>query len=364
MNHPSGERRHLHSATRHTFMAKAPANMDKRAHRMQWWRQARFGMFIHWGLYSALGGIWNGRKVRFGPAEWIMCEKLIPKRSYRRIAADFNPVDFDADRIARLAKAAGMKYMVFTAKHHDGFSMFHSRLTRYNIVDATPFKRDPVAELAAACDRHELRFGLYYSQLDWNWSAAPLAFAPIVNFADYLDFLMGQLEELLTGYGPVSTLFFDGDWMPQWTAKTGARVEALCRSLQPDVIINDRVGKRYLPEGVLVAGKPLTEHFPILKKFDPGAEAGDYLTPEQYVPARGFPRDWETCMTMNGSWGYNSFDNNWKTVAQINAILADTISRGGNLLLNIGPDGKGNIPAMCEEILMELGNSNEKEAGN
>jgi alpha-L-fucosidase len=330
---------------------------------MQWWRQARFGMFIHWGLYSALGGIWKGRRVRFGPAEWIMCEKLIPKRSYRRIAADFNPVDFDADRIARLAKAAGMKYMVFTAKHHDGFSMFHSRLTRYNIVDATPFQRDPVAELAAACDRHGLRFGLYYSQLDWNWSAAPLAFAPIVKFADYLDFLMGQLEELLTHYGPVSTLFFDGDWMPQWTAKTGARVESLCRSLQPDVIINDRVGKRYLPEGVLIAGKPLTEHFPFLKKFDPGAGAGDYLTPEQYVPARGFPRDWETCMTMNGSWGYNSFDNNWKTVAQINAILADTISRGGNLLLNIGPDGKGNIPAMCEEILMEIGNWSAQDTG-
>lgn len=321
--------------------------------RMQWWREARFGMFIHWGLYSQLGGAWKGRQEKRAPSEWIMAAKQIPHRQYKKIARDFNPVEFDARAWAALARGAGMKYMVITSKHHDGFSMFRSALSDYNIADATPFGRDPVAELAAACGDSGVRFGLYYSQLDWRWSILPSPLGLIPNYRKYYKFLKGQLEELLTRYGPVAVLFFDGDWMPQWTKRNGRDVERLCRSLQPEIIINDRVGKRLILDS-FVAGKPLVAHFPFLQKMSAG-HLGDYVTPEQYVPERPPGGDWETCMTMNTSWGYKSFDHEWKSVNELIATLATVVSNGGNLLLNVGPDEKGNIPEPSVVRLREIG---------
>jgi len=321
--------------------------------RMKWWREARFGMFIHWGLYSLLGGTWKNIRANSSPSEWIMASRLIPKNQYRKIARDFNPVEFDARAWAELAVSAGMKYLVITAKHHDGFSMYRTKLSDYNIYDATSFKRDPLAELAEACSDVGLRFGIYYSQLDWNWGNLPAPLGFISNYPKYLDFLKGQLRELLTGYGEISALFFDGDWMAQWSMKDGRDVERMCRELQPGIIINDRVGKRTIMDS-FVAGKPLAAHMPFLK-IRTRKRLGDYVTPEQYVPGSPPEGDWETCMTMNTSWGYKSFDNYWKSAGELVSTLVGAASGGGNLLLNIGPDGNGRIPTQSVTRLNEIG---------
>lgn len=321
--------------------------------RMNWWREARFGMFIHWGLYSLLGGTWKNRRANNSPSEWIMASRFIPKCQYRKIARDFNPVEFDAREWAELAVSSGMKYMVITAKHHDGFSMYRTKLSDFNIYDATPFERDPIAELAEACRDAGLRFGIYYSQLDWNWGALPAPLGFISNYPKYLDFLKGQLRELLTQYGEISNLFFDGDWMAQWSIEDGRDVERMCRELQPGIIINDRVGKRSIMDS-FVAGKPLAAHLPFLK-IQPRERLGDYATPEQYVPGSPPEGDWETCMTMNTSWGYKSYDSKWKSPGELIATLIDAASGGGNLLLNIGPDGKGRIPEQSIASLNEIG---------
>lgn len=312
--------------------------------RMAWWRAARFGMFIHWGLYSELAGEWRGRRARLDNTEWIMAEKMIFPRAYMRTAQRFNPVKFDADAWAQLALNAGMKYVVITAKHHEGFSMYHSKLTDYNIVDATPFGRDPMTELSEACRARGLRFGFYYSQLDWHRSLFPGGMTWTPRFREYLEFMKGQLEELLTNYGPVSVLFFDGDWMPQWTRAVGREVEAHCRALQPDVIINNRVGKR-----------PLASTIMPLQPFVPPTGHGDYETPEQSVIRKPPPRDWETNMTMNKTWGFSRHDHNWKSTKELIRILCETASKGGNLLLNVGPTGQGEIPEPSVTRLREIG---------
>lgn len=316
----------------------------ERDRRMAWWHEARFGMFIHWGLYSMLAGEWKGRKSR-RYSEWIMFERMIPDSVYSKIARDFNPVDFDAREWVKIAKNAGMKYLVVTSKHHDGFCLFHSKLTKYNIVDATPFKRDIIAELAEACREGGIRFGIYYSQLDWHHSFIPGFFGLMPNFPKYFEYMKGQLTELLTNYGPVSTLFFDGDWMIQWSRKKGEEIEALCRSLQPDVIINNRVGKR----------PTFLVDFPLFQKLTMNSTGGDYETPEQYILNDIPSRDWETCMTMNDTWGCNRNDNNWKSGRDLTRMLIDTASKGGNFLLNVGPDGTGKIPEPSVERLKEMG---------
>ncbi len=323
--------------------------------RMEWWREARFGMFIHWGLYSSLSGEWKGRRSRFFPAEWIMREMMIPKREYRKLAGGFNPVKFDARRWVEIAKNAGMKYIVVTSKHHEGFSMFRTRKSSYNIVEATPFGRDPLKELSAACAEAGLRLGVYYSQLDWNWSPLPLALGPVRGFAKYLDFIKGQLEELLTNYGPVSVLFFDGDWMLQWTEAVGREVEAFCRRLQPDIVINNRVGKRMPLANLYVGNILVSELIPALGEKAMEKKAGDYVTPEQFIPAQADAIDWETNMTMNRSWGYSKFDNDWKSGPEMVRMLLDIISKGGNFLMNVGPDADGVIPEPSVERLAEIG---------
>jgi alpha-L-fucosidase len=322
---------------------KSGESEAERDRRMAWWRDARFGMFIHWGLYSVAAGKWKGINIpSYG--EWIMHTAQIPHREYSKLADRFNPVMYDAQEWVRIAKDAGMKYIVITSKHHDGFSMYHTKLSQYNIVDATPFRRDVIAELAQACRDQGIRFGIYYSQLDWLHAGYSFIFAVTPNFRKYMDFMKGQLDELLTNYGPICELFFDGDWMPQWNMKLGAELEAHCRSLQPDVIINNRVGKR-----------PILCMVPWAAPFTLNTTCGDFETPEQFIPYSIPPRDWETNMTMNGTFGYKENDNNWKTSGSLIRRLIEIASRNGNFLLNIGPDGEGTIPAPSARILGKIG---------
>ncbi|HOX27877.1 MAG TPA: alpha-L-fucosidase [bacterium] len=317
---------------------------EARDERMAWWREARFGMFIHWGLYSVAAGKWNGIPIpHYG--EWIMHNGQIPQRQYAKLADRFNPVKFDAGEWVGIAKKAGMKYIVVTAKHHDGFSLFHTKLSKYNMVDATPFKRDVIKELADACKDNGMRFGLYYSQLDWLHAGYSFIFAVTPKFRKYLDFMKGQLEELLTCYGPICELFFDGEWMPQWNMKLGAELESFCRSLQPNVIINNRVGKR-----------PILCMVPWAAPFTMNTTCGDFETPEQFIPEHIPPRDWETNMTMNDTFGYKENDDNWKSSGSLIRKLVEIASRNGNFLLNVGPTGDGVFPEKSVEILSEIGN--------
>ncbi len=314
---------------------------------MSWWRDARFGMFIHWGIYSVPAGVWKGSRAKNFPAEWIMFEKQIPKKEYARLADRFNPVRFDAREWAGLAKNAGMKYMVITSKHHDGFCMYHSRQTSYNIVDGTPFKRDVIAELAEACAEAGIRFGLYYSVLDWRFCSYPYYFHYKPRFAEYYRYMLAQVKEILTDYGDICSLFFDGNWFPQWKREHGAEVERVCRILQPGVVINDRLRERKGSELLKTLSGRHHEYKP--------PEIGDYVTPEQYIPDKPLGLDWETCMTMNDSWGCRSWDNNWKSSKELIRNIVDIASKGGNYLLNVGPTSRGIIPEPSVSRLEQIG---------
>lgn len=308
--------------------------------RMAWWREARFGMFVHWGLYSILGGEYGGRTDY---AEWIRNNAHIPIGEYDRLVARFNPVNFDADAWARLAHAAGMRYLTITTKHHDGFALFDSKLTEF-CVRSTPFKRDIMAEIAAACRRNDLRPCWYHSIMDWHhpdylprrdWEAEtrPVGEA---RYSRYLEYLHRQVTELLTRYGDIGVMWFDGQWEGTWTHEMGQALYRKCRSLQPNLIVNNRV------EGW--SPVPITDPL------------GDFRTPEQEIPATGWPGvDWESCITMNGNWGYNSYDHDFKSVPRLIDMLVDTASKGGNLLLNVGPQPDGTIPRESIERLEALG---------
>lgn len=304
---------------------------EQHAQRMAWWREARFGMFIHWGIYSVPAGIWQGQKIDH-IGEWIMHDARIPVAEYASYAAGFNPVKFDAEAWVRTAKAAGMKYIIITAKHHDGFAMFDTAASTYDIVDATPFKRDPLKELAAACAREGIRLGFYYSQAqDWHhaggaargghWDKAQEG-----SMDAYLkNVAYPQVKELLTKYGPVAVLWWD---TPEGMTQERAATLAPLLSLQPGIISNNRLGGGFL---------------------------GDTETPENRVPATGYPRDWEACMTMNDTWGFKSWDDNWKSSEALIRTLVDIASKGGNYLLNVGPTALGEIPAPSLERLRDVG---------
>jgi len=318
---------------------ETPAQRDAR---MAWWREARFGMFIHWGLYSIPAGTWDGKRVGF-IGEWIMNSASIPVADYKALAPQFNPTDFNAHAIVSLAKAAGMKYIVITAKHHDGFAMFDSKADPFNIVAATPFHRDPIRELAEECRKQGLKLGFYYSQ-DQDWTAPGGAAyktgdhdlpthhwdkAQDGDFATYLHAkAIPQLKELLENYGefPV-VIWFDTPTEDMTPALAGEIVALL--NQHPNLIWNNRLG---------------------------GGYKGDTDTPEQYIPAHGFPgRDWEACMTMNDTWGYKSYDTNFKSAETLLRNLIDIASKGGNYLLNIGPDSKGDVPPAEVERLQQMG---------
>ena len=327
--------------------SKAEMTRDER---MAWWRDARFGMFIHWGLYAVPAGEWKGKKID-GIGEWIMNSAHIPVEEYERLAGQFNPVKFNADEWASIAKNAGMKYIVITSKHHDGFCLWDSKVSEYDIMDASPFKRDILKELSAACRKQGIRLCFYHSIMDWHHPDAQAPFYPNYNdggksnpnFGRYAEtYMKPQLKELITNYGPLGVLWFDGEWIKDWTEPQGKALYEYVRALQPDIIINNRVGKgRTGMEG--------------LNKGDQ-EYAGDFGTPEQQIPAKGLPGvDWETCMTMNDTWGYRSDDNNWKSPDDLIRKLADIASKGGNFLLNVGPTAEGLIPAPSVERLAAIG---------
>ncbi|MCB8932514.1 MAG: alpha-L-fucosidase [Chthonomonadaceae bacterium] len=327
-----------------TLATTVPAGQTlKQDPRMDWWREARFGMFIHWGLYSIPAGKWGDSTNH---AEWILTTAQIPVRQYEKFKDQFNPVKFDADEICRIAKDAGMKYIVITTKHHDGFALFDSKVSDYDVM-ATPFKRDIMKELAEACRRHGLKMCWYHSIMDWHhpdylprraWEDRT---AEGADFKRYFEYLKAQVTELLTNYGDIGIMWFDGEWESTWTHEYGKELYELCRKLQPNVIVNNRVD--VWRDGM--AGLSKDDH-----------AYGDYGTPEQEVPATGLPGvDWETCMTMNGHWGYNAADHNFKTTKQLIQLLSDIASKGGNFLLNVGPTAEGLIPPTSVERLKEMG---------
>jgi alpha-L-fucosidase len=316
---------------------------EQKTARMKWFGEARFGMFIHWGLYSVPAGEYGGKT---GYGEWIMESAKIPASQYEKYATQFNPVKFDAHEWARLAKEAGMKYMVITSKHHDGFAMFRSEMTPW-CIKSTPFQRDPIKELAEACRTEGITFCVYHSIMDWHNPA----YEPRRAWNDtaqgtpdmdrYVEFMKGELKELLTNYGPLGILWFDGEWENTWTTDRGIDLYNYVRGLQPQIIVNNRVGHAR-------AG---------MTGMDKGAGVGDYGTPEQEIPATGFGPGvyWESCMTMNDHWGYNKHDQHWKSARALIHNLIDCASKGGNYLLNVGPTSEGLIPDPSIERLRAIG---------
>jgi alpha-L-fucosidase len=306
---------------------------EQRDARMKWWREARFGMFIHWGIYSVPAGVYNGQPIG-GLGEWIQNTARIPSAEYRKYAEQFNPNKFNADDFVKLAKDTGMKYMVITSKHHDGFAMFKSA-DPFNIVNATPFKRDVIKELSEACKKQGIHFGVYYSQRqDWNHPGGDVQgrggrWDPDMegSYEDYLQKVaIPQVKELLTNIKP-EILWWDTQGSTTYEqAKPLHDLLALC----PGIIENNRLG---------------------------GGFQGDTETPEQSIPATGNPdgRDWETCMTINGTWGYKSTDTNFKSTETLLRNLIDIASKGGNYLLNVGPTAEGIIPQPEVDRLLEMG---------
>jgi alpha-L-fucosidase len=305
---------------------------EQRDARMKWWREARFGMFIHWGVYSVPAGTYNGKQIP-GIGEWIMNSGKIPVAEYKQFARQFNPVRYDPEAWVRLAKEAGMKYIVITSKHHDGFALFDSKVTDWDVVDATPYGKDLLKPLAAACEKNGIKLGFYYSQAqDWNHPGGAAAgghWDPAQNgdMDEYIRKIAApQVKEILSNYGKIAVLWWD---TPIDITKARAEMLLPLIKLQPGIIINNRLG---------------------------GGYGGDLSTPEQQIPATGMPgRDWETCMTMNDTWGYKSYDNHWKSVETLLRYLVDIASKGGNYLLNIGPTCLGEIPQPSIERLQEIG---------
>jgi alpha-L-fucosidase len=331
-------------------MSIANESAAQRDTRMRWWREARFGLFIHWGLYAIPAGEWKGRPIE-GAGEWIMNSAHIPTAEYEKLVGDFNPAKFDAKQWAAIAKDAGMKYVVITSKHHDGFSMFDSKVSHYDAVESTPFKRDVLAELSEAVRGAGLHMCFYHSIMDWHHPDAQAPNFPKYNgsgqknpnWQRYVDdYLKPEVRELLTNYGPIGVMWFDGEWVPEWTEEMGKDLEAFCKSIQPQVIVNNRVGKSRAG----MSG---------MNKYKDAA--GDFGTPEQEVPATGFGPgvDWETCMTMNDTWGFKKSDTNWKSSKDLIRKLIDIASKGGNFLLNVGPTAEGEIPPASVERLREIG---------
>jgi len=320
--------------------------------RMEWWRNARFGMFIHWGLYAVPAGVWKDQKIP-GIGEWIMASANIPVAEYAPLAKQFNPVKFDAARWVSIAKNAGMKYIVITSKHHDGFSLWGSNVSDYDVVDSTPYGKDILAALTKECRRQGIKMCFYHSILDWHHPAqyvdpnAKDARAGHANNkihperkAEYVRYMKAQLKELIVSYDP-AVLWFDGEWVDWWTEPDGKDLYDYVRSLKNDIIVNNRVGKGRKGMQGLNKG--------------PGY-AGDFGTPEQEIPATGQPGvDWESCMTMNDTWGFKSFDANWKSAEQLVHNLVDIVSKGGNYLLNVGPMAEGLIPEASVQRLAEIG---------
>ncbi len=317
---------------------------EEKDSRMQWWRDATFGMFIHWGVYSVPAGEYKGKEVK-GIGEWIMETAKIPIPEYEEYARQFDPQKFNAKEWVRIAKEAGVKYIVITSKHHDGFGLWDSKVTKYDIMDISPYKRDILRELTAACKEAGIHMCFYHSILDWHQPDAksekyPHQATTKPVFSKYReDYMKPQLTELLKNYDP-AVLWFDGEWIPEWTEVQGKALYNYLRNIKPDLIINNRVGK----------GRSGMQGMNEYKDA-----AGDFGTPEQEILEGTSDYDWESCMTMNDTWGFKKSDHNWKSSATLIHNLVDIAAKGGNYLLNIGPTSEGEIPAPSVERLLEMG---------
>ena len=312
--------------------------------RMDWWREARFGLFIHWGLYALPAGSWGDRSDH--QAASIMNSAQISGGVYAELLDGFNPEAFDAQAWVRIARDAGMRYIVITSKHHDGFSLFDSAHTEFDIM-STPCQRDLLAELADACMQSGIVLCFSHSIMDWHhpdylprraWEDRP---ADDARFVRYVDILHEQVEELLTNYGDVGAMWFDGAWESTWTYEHRQALYEHCRALQPNVIVNNRVDTG---RGGM-AGVTTDAWF-----------FGDFGTPEQEAPAHGLPGiDWASCMTMNRNWGWNAADDAWKSSSALIRRLVDVASKGGNFLLNVGPRADGTFPPEAVARLADIG---------
>jgi len=327
--------------------------------RMEWWRDSKFGMFIHWGAYSIIGGE-RGTQIAGGGAEWAMDKLDYTIEDYEKFPEMFNPTMFDADAWVTMAKNAGMKYIVITAKHHEGFALWDSKVSDYDVIDKAPFKRDVIKELSEACKKQGIKFCFYYSIVDWHHPQAQGNLYPNYNISQhddptvvnskfpkyYKNYMKPQVKELLTNYGDVGVVWFDGDWISDYTTEMGKDLYSYIRDIQPNTIVNNRVDKgRTGMDGM---------------NNNPGQFAGDFGTPEQEIPDTGIDSDWEACMTMNGSWGYKPSDTDWKSSEDLIQKLVDIVSKGGNFLLNIGPDGFGRFPSESIRRLNAMGEWTQK----
>jgi alpha-L-fucosidase len=296
-------------------MAGIVETQAQRDQRMQWWREARFGMFIHWGLYSQLGR-----------HEWVMNRERIPVAEYEKLADSWSVKERPAREWARLAKQAGMKYMVMTTKHHEGFCLWDTKQTTYNAVKHGP-KRDLVREYVEACREYGLRVGFYYSLMDWHHPDGARCAKDEAARRRFVDFTYGCVEELCSNYGKLDILWYDVSWplsSPElWESE---RITAMARRLQPEIIVNNRA---QLPE--------------------------DFGTPEEHVTAEDIGRDWEACMTFNGSWGYMPYARDWRSVREVVYLLRTAAAGAGNLLLNVGPKPDGSVPEEAYQRLEPLG---------
>jgi alpha-L-fucosidase len=332
---------------------------ELKADKMQWWKDAKFGMFIHWGVYSVPAGIYKGHKVK-GGGEWIMCFGKIPVEEYKGYAKEFNPVNYNPKAWADLAKETGMKYVVVTTKHHDGFGLFDSKVTNWDVVDATPYKKDLIKPLVDAFRNDSLKIGFYYSQAqDWVHKGGGAYFKkatlgwpnpdsmkidaytkkhrghwdPLQNgdFDEYLNNIsIPQVKEILSNYGNIDILWWDTP--AEMNPKRADKFLNIIKEY-PNLITNNRLNNS------------------IYKGYE-----GDLTTPENFIPATGIPgKNWEVCMTMNNTWGYKSYDTNWKSSYDLIHKLSEIVSKGGNFLLNVGPNAKGEIPNATIKILKEIG---------
>jgi alpha-L-fucosidase len=292
----------------------AGASTPDQQRRMKWWHEAKFGMFIHFGLYAA-----RGRH------EWDMEDEAVPVHEYEKLTAGFDPAPGSARKWAQLAKAAGMKYMVLTSKHHEGFCNWDTKLTNYNAMQFGP-RRDVIREFVDAARAEGLRCGFYYSLMDWHHPDGARCQTDPAARRRFVDYTHGLVRELMTNYGKIDILWYDVSWPLDAAGWESEKMNQMVFSLQPDIIVNNR-----------------------------NRLAGDFSTPEQTVKGEEGGRAWESCMTLNDSWGYQRADDNWKTPRTVIRNLITCARDGGNYLLNIGPEPDGSIPPESVRILTAVG---------
>lgn len=331
---------------------------EQRDARMQWWREAKFGLFVHYGLYSGLGGVFRGQP---GGAEWIQRNLELDTETYAGEASKyFVPAEGCTEEWAALAREAGCRYMVLTTKHHDGFALFRTQMSDFSAPELVG--RDLVREYVDSCRRHGLRVGFYHSVIDWHHPAYDDTICPDLCYPAgqrellrqrkiprdqeaYIRYLHAQVRELLSQYGPVSVMWWDysqgaAEGQRAWRAP---ELISMCREMQPGVIMNNRL---YAFSGFDASRDTV--------QLD--LRCGDYTTPEKRIPEAGYPgTDWEACMTIGDKWGYNRFDTRLKSPAVIIRQLQECVAKGGNLLLNIGPMGDGRVPTAQADVLRRVG---------